>query len=58
LNAFEPEYYFVLARCLEDSDPQAALEAIEKAVSFRPGVQDFEDLRRELKGKTGAKPQG
>ncbi len=51
LNPFEPEYYFVLARCLEDSDPRAALKAIDKAVNLRPGVQDFEDLRRELKTK-------
>ena len=56
LNPFEPEYYFVLARCLEDSDARAALEAIDKAVNLRPGVQDFEDLQRELKTKAVVKP--
>jgi len=56
LNPFESEYYFVLARCLEDSDSKAALEAIDNAVSLRPGVQDFEDLSRELKLKLTGKP--
>ena len=51
LNPFEPEYYFVLARCLEDTDPAAALAALEKAINLRPGVADFEDLLRELKTK-------
>jgi protein O-GlcNAc transferase len=55
LNPLEPEYYYVLARCLEDTDPRAALEAVEKAVSFHPGVPDFEDLLRELKSKAAAK---
>lgn len=49
LNPLEAEYYYVLARCLEGIDRHAALEAIEKAVSFKPGVPDFEDLIRELK---------
>jgi tetratricopeptide (TPR) repeat protein len=56
LNPFEPEYYFVLARCLQDNDSKAALEAIDNAVSLRPGVQDFEELSRELKLKLTAKP--
>jgi tetratricopeptide (TPR) repeat protein len=56
LNPFEPEYYFVLARCLQDNDSKAALEAIDTAVSLRPGVQDFEDLFQELKSKLTAKP--
>ncbi len=55
LNPLEPEYYYVLARCLEDTDPAAALEAIGRAISFRPGVPDFEELLRELKSKTGSK---
>jgi tetratricopeptide (TPR) repeat protein len=55
LNPLEPEYYYVLARCLEETDPKAALEAIEKAVGFRPGVPDFEDLLRELKNKAASK---
>jgi tetratricopeptide (TPR) repeat protein len=55
LNPLEPEYYYVLARCLEDTDARAALEAIEKAISFRPGVPDFEDLLRELKSKVAPK---
>ena len=55
LNPLEPEYYFVLARCLEDKDPKTALEAIEKAVSMRPGVPDFEELRQNLRTKTAQK---
>jgi len=55
LNPLEPEYYFVLARCLESTDPRAALEAVEKAVAFRPGVPDFEDLLRELRSMVGSK---
>jgi len=50
LNPLEPEYYFVLARCLEASDPRAALEAIDDAVRLKPGVPDFEELRQTLKG--------
>ena len=49
LNPLEPEYYFVLARCLEESDPRAALEAIESAVRLKPGVADFEELRQTLR---------
>jgi tetratricopeptide (TPR) repeat protein len=49
LNPFEPEYYFVLARCLEESDPSAALVAIESAVKLKPGVADFEELQRTLR---------
>jgi tetratricopeptide (TPR) repeat protein len=56
LNPLEPEYYYVLARCLEDTDPRGALEAIDKAVRFRPGVQDFEDLLRELRSRAAPKP--
>jgi tetratricopeptide (TPR) repeat protein len=51
LNPFEPEYYFVLARCLEDSDPKSALAAVDKAISYRAGVRDFEELRQELNAK-------
>ncbi len=49
LNPLEPEYYFVLARCLEESDPRAALEAIENAVRLKPGVSDFEELDQKLR---------
>jgi len=56
LNPLEPEYYYVLARTLEDNDPAGALDAIERALNFRPGVADFEDLRKELKNKTALKP--
>jgi tetratricopeptide (TPR) repeat protein len=48
LNPLEPEYYFVLARCLEESDPRAALVAIESAVKLKPGVADFEELKQTL----------
>jgi protein O-GlcNAc transferase len=50
LNPLEPEYYFVLARCLEESDPGAALAAIDSAVKLKPGVADFEELRQTLRG--------
>ena len=56
LNPLEPEYYYVLARSLEDTDPKGALDAIEKALNFRPGVPDFEDLRKELKNEITSKP--
>lgn len=49
LNPLEPEYYFVLARCLQDSDPPAALQAIESAVRLKPGVADFEELLQSVK---------
>ena len=49
LNPLEPEYYYVLARCLEESDPRAALAAIESAVKLKPGVADFEELRQTLR---------
>jgi hypothetical protein len=48
----------VLARCLEDQDPKAALVAIEKAVNIRPGVPDFEELRNELRSKAAQQPPG
>lgn len=51
LNPFEPEYYFVLARCLEDSDVPAAIEAAKKAVSLNPGVADFQNLLKALNEK-------
>jgi tetratricopeptide (TPR) repeat protein len=56
LNPLEPEYYYVLARCLEDTDPPGALEAIQKAIGFRPDVEQFEELMKELKSKTTSKP--
>ena len=51
LNPLEPEYYYVLARCLQEADPHGAFAAIEKAIALRPGVSDFEDLLRELKNR-------
>jgi tetratricopeptide (TPR) repeat protein len=51
-NAFEPEYYYVEAKCLESSDPASALAAIRKAVALRPGVSDFQDLLRTLERKS------
>jgi tetratricopeptide (TPR) repeat protein len=49
LNPLEPEYYFVLARCLEDNDRTAALQAIESAARLKPGVADFEELLQSLR---------
>lgn len=48
LNALEPEYYYVLARCLESSEPHRALDAVRTAVALRPGVADFQELLRAL----------
>lgn len=49
LNPLEAEYHYVLARCLETSDPVAAEAAVEKAISIRAGVADFEELRGDLR---------
>jgi tetratricopeptide (TPR) repeat protein len=51
LNALEPEYYYVLARCLENSEPPRALDAVRTAVALRPGVPDFQELLRTLEHK-------
>ncbi len=48
LNPLEPEYYFILARCLEKSDPGAAAEAIRRAISLKPEVADFHNLLGNL----------
>jgi tetratricopeptide (TPR) repeat protein len=53
LNPFEPEYYFVLARCLESSDTRGAIEAAEKAVSLNNTVADFHALLADLYEKSG-----
>jgi tetratricopeptide (TPR) repeat protein len=52
LNPFEPEFYFVLARCLEDTDVAGALDAAAKAVSLNPAVADFHNLAGMLFDKT------
>lgn len=49
LNPWEAEYYFVLARCLEESDPASASAAVDRAIALRPGVTDFEELQRDLR---------
>lgn len=49
LNPLEAEYHYVLARCLEPSDPAGAEAAVEKAISIRAGVADFEELRSDLR---------
>lgn len=56
LNPFEPEYYFVLSRCLEHSDVPGAIEAVTKAVSLNPGVGDFHNLLGTLLERTGDFP--
>ena len=53
LNPFEAEYYFVLARCLEDSDVGAAIAAAVKAVSLNGTVADFHALLGDLYAESG-----
>jgi tetratricopeptide (TPR) repeat protein len=53
LNAFESEYYFVLARLLENSDVPGATEAAAKAASLNPDVADFHNLLGNLLSKAG-----
>jgi protein O-GlcNAc transferase len=53
LNPFEPEYYFVLSRCLEDTDVRLAIDAAEKAISLNGGVADFHGLLGKLYEKSG-----
>lgn len=57
LNPFEPEYYFVRARCLEDTDLSAAIEAATKAVSLNPAVTDFRNLLNNLLEKRRRLPK-
>jgi len=44
LNPFEPEYYFVLARCLEHTDVRGSIEAVTQAISLRNNVADFHNF--------------
>ena len=53
LNPFEAEYFFVLARCLERSDAQAAVEAITKAIALNGRVGDFHNLLGNLYAARG-----
>jgi tetratricopeptide (TPR) repeat protein len=53
LNPFEAEYFFVLARVLERSDPQGATEAIGKAISLNGRVGDFHNLLGNLYAARG-----
>jgi tetratricopeptide (TPR) repeat protein len=48
LNPFEAEYYYVLSRCLEDSDLRSAIDAATKAVSLNGNVADFYGLLGDL----------
>jgi tetratricopeptide (TPR) repeat protein len=53
LNPFEAEYYFVLSRCLEDTDLHSALDAATKAVLLNGGVADFHGLLGDLHAASG-----
>jgi tetratricopeptide (TPR) repeat protein len=53
LNPFEAEYFFVLARCLERSDPQGATDAVSKAISLNGRVADFHNLLGNLYAAKG-----
>ena len=56
LNPFEAEYHFVLARCLEHSDPKAATAAITEAIALNANVGDFHNLLGNLFGAAGNYP--
>jgi tetratricopeptide (TPR) repeat protein len=56
LNPYEPEYYFVLASCLENSDLPNAVEAAKKAAALNPSVADFQNLLGSLLEKSGDYP--
>ena len=43
-----PEYHFLLAKCLEKSDPPGAIEAIRTAIDLSPAVADFHNLLANL----------
>jgi tetratricopeptide (TPR) repeat protein len=53
LNPFEAEYYFVLSRCIEETDARSALDAANKAVSLNGSVADFHGLLGELYAASG-----
>lgn len=53
LNPFEAEYYFVLSRCLEDTDRSSAIEAANKAISLNGRVADFHNLLGDLYAEAG-----
>ena len=48
LYPLDPEYYFLLAKCLEKQDPTAAIEAIGTALNLSPAVADFHNLLANL----------
>ena len=60
LYSMEGEYYFVLARCLGQSDVAGATEAIRKAIDLKPEVAEFHNLLGNLlfaqSDYTGAAP--
>ena len=43
-----PEYHFLLARCLQQSDLAAAVDAIKTAIDLSPAVADFHNLLANL----------
>ncbi len=53
LNPFEPEYYFVLARCLEGTSVAGAIEAVSTAISLNDTVSDFHEFLADLYEKSG-----
>ncbi len=53
LNPFEAEYYFVLGRCLENSNVLDAIDALNKAVSLNGKVADFHNALGNLYEKAG-----
>ena len=48
LYSLDPEYYFLLAKCLEQRDPAAAIDAISTAIHLSPAVADFHNLLANL----------
>ncbi len=48
LYPLDPEYYFLLAKCLEQRDPVTAIDAIKTAIDLSPAVGDFHNLLANL----------
>ncbi len=48
LDPLDPEYYFILSRCLQRYDVAGAIDAIRRAISLNPDVADFHNVLGNL----------